>query len=30
MEQLRELYRNDPDVGIHGAAEWTLRQVEAP
>ncbi len=20
------LYRNDPDAGIHGAAEWTLRQ----
>ena len=26
MEQLREIYRNDPDAGIHGAAEWTLRQ----
>jgi formylglycine-generating enzyme required for sulfatase activity/energy-coupling factor transporter ATP-binding protein EcfA2 len=23
---LREMYRNDPDSGIHGAAEWTLRQ----
>ena len=21
-----ELYRNDPDSGIHGATEWTLRQ----
>jgi serine/threonine protein kinase/formylglycine-generating enzyme required for sulfatase activity/tetratricopeptide (TPR) repeat protein len=21
-----DLYRNDPDAGIHGAAEWTLRQ----
>ena len=26
VEQLREMYRNDPDAGIHGAAEWTLRQ----
>jgi formylglycine-generating enzyme required for sulfatase activity len=24
--KLLELYRNDPDSGIHGAAEWTLRQ----
>jgi formylglycine-generating enzyme required for sulfatase activity len=23
---LLEAYRNDPDAGIHGAAEWTLRQ----
>ena len=23
---LLELYRNDPDSGIHAAAEWTLRQ----
>ena len=23
---LLDLYRNDPDAGIHGAAEWTLRQ----
>ena len=23
---LLESYRNDPDAGIHGAAEWTLRQ----
>ncbi len=21
-----DLYRNDPDAGIHGAAEWTLRK----
>ena len=27
--KLLDLYRNDPDSGIHGAAEWTLRQVEA-
>ena len=26
VEQLLELYRNDPDAGIHGAAEWTLRR----
>ena len=26
VEHLREMYRNDPDAGIHGAAEWTLRQ----
>jgi formylglycine-generating enzyme required for sulfatase activity len=25
---LLETYRNDPDAGIHGAAEWTLRQWE--
>jgi formylglycine-generating enzyme required for sulfatase activity len=25
---LLELYRKDPDAGIHGAAEWTLRQWE--
>ena len=24
--KLLDLYRNDPDGGIHGAAEWTLRQ----
>jgi formylglycine-generating enzyme required for sulfatase activity len=24
--KLLERYRNDPDSGIHGAAEWTLRQ----
>ena len=23
---LLDLYHNDPDAGIHGAAEWTLRQ----
>jgi formylglycine-generating enzyme required for sulfatase activity len=23
---LLDLYRNDPDAGIHGAIEWTLRQ----
>jgi formylglycine-generating enzyme required for sulfatase activity len=23
---LRDLYGNDPDAGIHGAAEWALRQ----
>ena len=26
VEHLREMYRNDPDAGIHGAAEWMLRQ----
>ena len=24
--KLFDLYRNDPDAGIHGAVEWTLRQ----
>jgi eukaryotic-like serine/threonine-protein kinase len=24
--QLLDLYRNDPDAGIHGAAEWALRK----
>ena len=24
--ELLDLYRNDPDSGIHGAVEWTLRQ----
>ncbi len=24
--KLLDLYRNDPDSGVHGAAEWTLRQ----
>src|SRR5262249_57766360 len=24
--KLRDLYRDDPDAGIHGAAGWTLRQ----
>jgi formylglycine-generating enzyme required for sulfatase activity len=26
QEKLLEAYRNDPDAGIHGAAEWTLRR----
>jgi serine/threonine protein kinase/formylglycine-generating enzyme required for sulfatase activity/tetratricopeptide (TPR) repeat protein/energy-coupling factor transporter ATP-binding protein EcfA2 len=26
IEKLLELFRDDPDSGIHGAAEWTLRQ----
>lgn len=26
MEKLRDLYRNDPDPGLHAAAEWLLRQ----
>ena len=26
ISKLLDLYRNDPDAGIHGAAEWTLRQ----
>jgi formylglycine-generating enzyme required for sulfatase activity len=26
IRKLRDLYRNHPDPGIHGAAEWTLRQ----
>ena len=26
IAKLLDLYRNDPDSGIHGAAEWTLRQ----
>ena len=28
IAKLLDLYRNDPDAGIHGAAEWTLRQWE--
>ena len=28
IDKLLDLYRNDPDAGIHGAAEWTLRQWE--
>jgi serine/threonine protein kinase/formylglycine-generating enzyme required for sulfatase activity len=24
--ELLDLYRNDPDAGVHGAAEWTLKQ----
>ncbi len=26
IARLLELYRNDPDPGLHGAAEWLLRQ----
>ena len=26
VENLQEVYRNDPDAGVHGAAEWTLRR----
>jgi formylglycine-generating enzyme required for sulfatase activity len=26
VAKLLDLYRNDPDAGIHGAAEWTLRK----
>ena len=26
IDRLLELYRSDPDAGIHGAAEWTLRR----
>jgi serine/threonine protein kinase/formylglycine-generating enzyme required for sulfatase activity/tetratricopeptide (TPR) repeat protein len=26
IDKLVDLYRNDPDSGIHGAAEWTLRK----
>ena len=26
IAKLLDLYRNDPDSGIHGAAAWTLRQ----
>jgi len=26
IANLLDLYRNDPDSGIHGAAEWTLRK----
>jgi formylglycine-generating enzyme required for sulfatase activity len=26
IRELLGLYRDDPDAGIHGAAEWTLRQ----
>jgi len=27
MARLFDLYRSDPDAGIHGAAEWTLRKL---
>jgi eukaryotic-like serine/threonine-protein kinase len=26
VRKLFDLYRNDPDAGIHGASEWTLRK----
>jgi hypothetical protein len=26
IDRLLDLYRDDPDAGIHGAAEWTLRK----
>ena len=26
VAKLLDAYRNDPDAGIHGAAEWTLRR----
>src|SRR5262249_22688317 len=26
IPRLLDLYRNDPDAGVHGAAEWVLRQ----
>jgi formylglycine-generating enzyme required for sulfatase activity len=26
ISKLIDLYRNDPDAGVHGAAEWTLRK----
>jgi serine/threonine protein kinase/formylglycine-generating enzyme required for sulfatase activity len=26
LRKLLDMYRNDPDSGIHGAAEWSLRQ----
>lgn len=29
IPQLAKLYRDDPDPGVHGAAEWVLRQWEA-
>ncbi len=29
ISDLGQLYANDPDSGIHGAAEWTLRQLGA-
>jgi len=28
IAKLLDLYRNDPDAGVHGAAEWTLRRWE--
>ena len=29
LPRLLQLYRDDPDPGIHGAAEWLLRQWQA-
>jgi hypothetical protein len=29
MPRLLQLYRDDPDAGIHSAAEWLLRQWQA-
>jgi eukaryotic-like serine/threonine-protein kinase len=29
-DDLVRIYRDDPDAGIHGAAEWTLRQWKQP
>jgi serine/threonine protein kinase/formylglycine-generating enzyme required for sulfatase activity len=26
MQNLQQLYRDDPDAGVHAAAEWTLRR----
>ena len=28
LEPLERLYREDPDAGIHSAAEWTLRRLK--
>ena len=28
IARLLDLYENDPDAGIHGAAEWALRRWE--
>jgi formylglycine-generating enzyme required for sulfatase activity/tetratricopeptide (TPR) repeat protein len=30
IARLLDLYEHDPDAGIHGAAEWTLRQWNQP
>jgi formylglycine-generating enzyme required for sulfatase activity len=30
IARLLDLYEHDPDAGIHGAAEWILRQWEQP
>jgi formylglycine-generating enzyme required for sulfatase activity len=30
IARLVDLYEHDPDAGIHGAAEWTLRQWQQP